>query len=308
MRAVAAILALALTLLPAAPALAQQQPDADADVSVANPAWPVGKGPIVAIDEGHDNFHTVDGRYGPFARLLRNDGFVVTGLKGPFTAESLKDVTVLVIANAQPPGDYDPAAEPQQSAFTPAEIAAVKAWVEDGGALLLIADHMPFAGAATELGKAFGFTFTNGYTQVPRQGQLPDVFNRKNGWLGAHFILQGRSAGEDIDEVATFTGSAFTAPAAATPILTLPAGSRSIGPDEKGDIRPDGPSVDVGGKLQGAVMPVGKGRVAVFGEAAMFSAQVVKQNDFHMGFNNPRAPRNKQFALNLLRWLAGARN
>lgn len=308
MRAVIAALAVALTVLPTAPVSAQQQPDADADVSVGRPTWPVGRGPIVAIDEGHANFHTVDGRYGPFARLLGNDGFAVIPAKGRFTAEALKDVTVLVIANAEPAGDYDPAADPQRSAFTADEIAVLKAWVEGGGSLLLVADHMPFAGAAADLGKAFGVTFANGYAMIPREGQAPDVFDRRTGGLGRHVILEGRSPDETVEAVATFTGSAFTAPPDATPVLTLPSGTRLVKLDAAGQFRPDGPAVDVGGQLQGAVMTVGKGRVAVFGEAAMFSAQVVKQSGFRMGFNNARAPRNRQFALNLVRWLAHAPN
>ena len=61
------------------------------------------------------------------------------------------------------------------------------------------------------------------------------------------------------------------------------------------------------GWLQGAVLILGQGRVAVFGEAAMFSAQIVPRNPpFRAGFNAPGAEQNKQFILNVLRWLGGA--
>ena len=43
------------------------------------------------------------------------------------------------------------------------EIKAVKKWVNDGGSLFLIADHMPCAGAAKDLAAEFGFEFTNGF-------------------------------------------------------------------------------------------------------------------------------------------------
>ncbi|MGB0915797.1 MAG: hypothetical protein ACPGVI_06975, partial [Crocinitomicaceae bacterium] len=39
------------------------------------------------------------------------------------------------------------------------EITFIKNWVKKGGKLVLIADHMPFAGAANDLAKAFGFEF-----------------------------------------------------------------------------------------------------------------------------------------------------
>lgn len=42
----------------AAPADAQQVADSSFDTSVARPAYPLGTGPVVAIDEAHFNFHT----------------------------------------------------------------------------------------------------------------------------------------------------------------------------------------------------------------------------------------------------------
>jgi len=47
----------------------------------------------------------------------------------------------------------------------------------------------------------------------------------------------------------------------------------------------------------------GAGRVAAFGEAAMFTAQV--DEDGPMGMNHPEAPQNAQFVLNVLHWLTG---
>ena len=47
----------------------------------------------------------------------------------------------------------------------------------------------------------------------------------------------------------------------------------------------------------------GKGRVAVFGEAAMFSAQLAGPERRPVGMNKPEAPQNPQFLLNLIHWL-----
>jgi len=297
--------ALVMSLAFTAGASAQQIPDPDVDVTVVHPAFPVSKGPVVAIDGQHRNFHTVNGRYAPFAAVLRNDGYRVEAFTAPFSAESLAGVGLLVIANAAPPNGADPAADPQQSAFSPEEITAVKAWVEGGGSLLLIADHMPFAGAAADLARAFGVKFANGYVSIPRTGPLPDLFSPDAATLMDDPVLRGASAAEAVDVVGTFTGSAFVAPPGARPILVLPAGSRLLTPDAAGDISDDGPSRDVGGALQGAVMRIGKGRMAVFGEAAMFSAQLAGPGRQPIGFNNPRAPRNKQLLLNLAHWLTG---
>ena len=52
-------------------------------------------------------------------------------------------------------------------------------------------------------------------------------------------------------------------------------------------------------------LTIGRGRVAVFGEAAMFSAQVSGPERRPMGMNRPTAAQNPQFLLNVMHWLAG---
>ncbi len=139
-------------------------------------------GPRVLIDEGHLNASTagISGRYYPFARLLRADGFAVTRGKGAFTAEALAAVDVLVIANASGaakpqfmginlPGGGDDG-DRGGPAFTAAEIAALRVWVERGGGLLLIADHAPF-GAAARL--ALAISPTRRRRPAPRREGAP---------------------------------------------------------------------------------------------------------------------------------------
>lgn len=52
-------------------------------------------------------------------------------------------------------------------------------------------------------------------------------------------------------------------------------------------------------------MAHGRGRVAVFGEAAMFTAQVTGPERQPMGMNAPGAEQNAQLLLNVLHWLSG---
>ena len=295
----AAILVLSLGL-----ASAQQVNDPDADVSVAHPAFPQKDGPVVAIDSGHSNFHTIDGRYQPFASVLRNDGFRVVDSKSLFTGDSLSAFKVLVISNALPAALVKDWSLPATSAFSPAEIEALNAWVTGGGSLLLIADHRPFAGSARDLAAAFGFRFVDGVVERDPLGQR-DIFTLADGSLHEDVVTRGRDGGSAVTSLQTFTGSAFQAPPSARPIIVLPAGYRSH--ECLLPCRGTVPESDVGGYLQGAVMPLGKGRIAVFGEAAMFSAQIVKGSNppFRGGFNAKGAEQNKQFILNLMEWLAG---
>jgi hypothetical protein len=120
----------------AAGSAAQQVSDTAFAPPIPNPMYKEARGPVVFVDEAHSNFHTADGRYLPFATLLRRDGYEVRASKTAFSKASLKDAKVLVIANAQ--------AESNRSAFTGDEVRAVSDWVKAGGSLFLIVDHMPF--------------------------------------------------------------------------------------------------------------------------------------------------------------------
>jgi hypothetical protein len=282
----------------------QQVADTAFSPKVSPAAFAKGTGPRVAIDEAHFNFHTADGRYAPFAALLRRDGFVVTPLRDKFDETSLAGIDVLVIANALNERNVENWSLPTPSAFEPKEIAAVREWVQGGGALLLIADHMPMGGAAAELGAAFGLSFSNGYASEPTLSRGNFVFKRSDGSLRDHPIVRGRNAEEAVASVMTFTGQAFGATGGQS-VFVLPEQAFMWLPSVAGEISADTPRSPAGGLLQGATLSIGDGRVAAFGEAAMFSAQLAGPERTPMGMNSPGAEQNAQFVLNVLHWLAG---
>ena len=300
---------LALSLLSAWPAPAQTQVnDPDFLPRVEHPAF-TKKHPRVGVDAGHRNFHTHDGRYKPFAALMEADGYRVSAAP-PFDAQSLKSVEILVIANAMGPvrdGVVGPA-------FTPAECDAVRDWVMGGGSLLLIADHAPYGDAASILAERFGVNMGRGFVADPKRSEgnvTVLVFSAENGLLGDHAILRGREPSETIRRVVAFTGQSLSVPANAAVLLKIGSGAieavtaEHIATLGKG-ILAGGP---VEGRAQGIAMRVGKGRVAMFGEAAMFSAQVVAMNgqSFKMGMNIAGND-DRQLALNVMHWLAGLLN
>ena len=136
----AIVMAACLSALSACKTTHVQRSDETFDAIVAAPMFS-NDGPRVLFDDGHNNFHRSDGRYAPFVTLVRNDGFAVTSNTAPFSTASLEGYDILVIANALGP-------EPGTPAFAAEEVEALGAWVERGGALLLVADHSPFGLAA----------------------------------------------------------------------------------------------------------------------------------------------------------------
>lgn len=283
-----------------------QMADTTFDPPLPYPAFPVDQGPLIFLDEAHFNFHTLAGRYAPFARLLRRDGFTVKPLREPWAKAALAPAKVLVVANAlaerNARGDWT---LPTPPAFSAEEVEAIREWVAGGGALFLIADHMPFPGASETLAGAFGVRFNNGFATDSTCSVDEFVFRRADGTLAEDPITRGRFPRERVDSVRSFTGQAFLVSGAARPLLTLPRGAVVLMPARAWQFSDSTPLVAAAGLAQGAVLRHGKGRVAIFGEAAMFSAQVSGAQRRPMGMNAPSAGQNVQFLLNLIHWLAG---
>lgn len=281
-------------------ASAQQMSDPNFNPHVEHPAY-AKNFPRVLFDEAHNNFHTATGRYKPFVDLMFSDGYQIAANRKPFTRESLQTYKILVIANAIGAEEMDDEGA-DKPAFTEQECDAVRDWVNNGGALLLIADHAPFGAAAQILAKRFDVEMSKGYVFDPEHS-VPDnssllIFSRENKLLLDHPITQGRNDGERINRVQSFTGQALKGPPGATQIMVLAATAIDQA-DAMG-----GEKKSVAGQAQGIAFKLGKGRVVMLGEAAMLSAQVAGPENFKMGMNVPGND-NRQFALNVMHWLSG---
>jgi hypothetical protein len=273
-----------------------QHSDPDFDARVPSPAYPSGVGnqhPKVLMDEAHRNFHTASDRYKPFADLLRNDGYIVSSNRQPFTSEMLKDVDVLVIANAMGPGEHE-----ARPAFTPEEETVLVQWVRAGGSLFLISDHAPFGSAAARLAKQFGIIMHLRFARDDHFHEGWDnerlVFSRQNGLLAQNAITNGRSISEQVNRVVTFTGQSLSGPPDIIPLLRLSDGAYDW---ESRKVR-----FPAKGHFQALALNCEKGRLVVSGEAALFSAQV---DPVGIKFGMNRADNDdRQFLLNILHWLS----
>lgn len=280
----------------------QQLADTLYTPSLPRPLYEAGKGPLILIDEGHHNFHTRQGRYTAFAGLLERDGYRVESALGYFQEQTLDEARILVISNALHKSNVSDWFLPNPSAFTPEEIEYLNRWVKGGGRLFLIADHMPLAGAASDLAASFGFEFTNGFV-FESNGKVPSVFSLDQQTLQASSITKGRTPMESVTEVATFTGQAFKIPENAQSVLTFSENFTNLLPDTAWVFTDKTPRIPAQGWHQGAFMAYGQGKLVVFGEAAMFSAQLAGPEKRKMGMNHPRATQNYQLLLNIIHWL-----
>ena len=287
-------------LIACAPVAGQQIADPGFNVRVDIPSY-TKNFPRVLFDEAHNNFHTSTGRYKPFADLIFSDGYQVSVNRKPFSKESLQTHKVLVIANALGAEEMDEEGA-AQSAFTDGEVKAVHDWVRGGGALLLIADHAPFGGAAEALAKQLGVSMSKGFVRDPEHsdGDAPGrlIFSRENKLLLDHPITNGRSDAERVNRVLTFTGQALKGPEGSAGFMKLGPAAVDVPSREATN------NVPVGGQAQGLAFKFGKGRVVVMGEAAMLSAQLTGPQRSPMGMNVPGSD-NRQLALNIMHWLSG---
>ena len=276
--------------------------------AVDAPRWAAGKGPVVAIDSAHLNFHSLKNRYPALGAFLAKDGYVVRDLDAAMTAGNLREVDILVIANPLHEHNYRDWSLPSYPALTPAEIHVIVSWVKRGGALLLIADHLPFAGAAQGLASAFGVRMLNGYALD--SGDSLDtltVFGRTGGGVTDHEITNGHGDDERVERVVTFLGQAFKGPDNFRPLLVFSDTAVAYMPVRAGRIESidDWPRVGVGGWWQAAAADNGSGRVAIFGEALMFAGRQPDRAAFKNGLFPPRGGQNPRLILNLFHWLSG---
>jgi hypothetical protein len=324
MRALAS--SIALLALTATVVSAQQVADSAFHLAELEPAFEPGMGPRACIDSGHHNFHTGDGRYLAFATLLRDDGYRVGQHAGLFSPESLSECDIVVIANATAEANAEDWSYPHASVFSADEITALLSWVRAGGSLLLIVDHSPWPGANGDLGILLGAHMLDGYVGMEIFGEMDDdalhhtaqLFEvsldqlcrnfGEPGELSDHVILRGRNPEEAITTVTTFTGHAFHPSSNMEPLLILSADAMGGAPLRMNlpDSQPEEtPAFPVGGWLQGGAVHMGQGRAVVLGEAAMCTAQLAGPERVPMGMNNPLAPQNAQFCLNVVHWLSG---
>lgn len=273
------------------------------NVSVSAPQFKTLQ-PKVTFDESHKVHHRISKTYKPLAALLTNDGCIVSANDKAIDQSVMETADIYVIVTAmgkEDPGDISP--------FTDAEVSTLTDWVSSGGSLLLVTEDYPFGLAMQPLLSKFGIDVHNGYTEdsLLASKDVKDalLFEKSKGNLNSmHPICQ------DIKRVYTFTGSAVKGDSSCIPLLLFSSASQNF--NVKVNVMKSGSDIltsveyadfySAQGFCQGLCKQYEKGKIVVLAESALLTAQIDK-NGNKFGMNVPEND-NKQFALNIFRWLA----
>lgn len=280
-----------------------------------SPAYALSSGPKIAVHRLVSHY-IQRGAFEPFKTLVESDGFQFEWLDKPITAQYLSTLKVFIIANAYTKGgvlDYNNFSTlDAPSVYTDQEIALISNWVKDGGSLLILADHSPFAGGTIKLAEAFGFTYMTGVAvrndSLATRIKAHIIFSDKEhgfgvGTLTQHPIVDGSLGRKPIDHYKAFEGQALIPPPDAVNLLIIPNGFETLLTFALREEFYSAPRMDASGLSQGAVMEFGKGRLAIFGETGGFTSQS-QLGAKPFGLSDPEADQNADFVLSTLRWLA----
>lgn len=272
---------------------------------VANPVYPLGKGPKILIDGGHHNFMPQFDFMKPFERLAENDGYRVFHDNSKFTKAYLDYYDMVLIITALPFPFTTKTEVTDEVTFTSEEITALFEWVNQGGSLLVFSEHAPFDQAINPLLKRFGIQSSVGTTrdtlnydtEIGRPGWI--VFSESNQLLNSeHPITLGRTESEKIENIMTFGGSALSG-AGYTNLFRLAESSENIE-------HPTGVGPIGRGDSQCLVGRVGEGKIVAFGDSNGFTAMVFRMDDdsIQPGGMTTAGYQWRQLVLNTLHWLS----
>ena len=134
-----------------------------------------------------------------------------------------------------------------------------------------------------------------------KDGVIQYVADKSKNELTNHKIT------DSISKIRTFTGQAFKIPKDATSILKLKKEYNVFLPDTMWVFNDKTKRFSADKLSQGAILNYKKGKIAVFGEAAMFTAQLAGRNRFKAGMNSEDASENYKLLLNIIHWLDEAK-
>lgn len=272
--------------------------DTTFDVSVSKPVCN-SNCPNILIDYVHNitAITSLENDFKSLSQLFSNDGFKVVKNYGPLTLQSLAHTKILVLRGGE---------------FEKNEIQILNTWVRQGGSLLTFTHHdwLKF----DEVLQSFGIqTKEIEITDDSLHGLLRDrfivipsyiYFSESDSLLGKHIILAGRNASEKITRVQTLASKTIIGPSGSSVLLRLSKSAVDFMSIDTQDRTSRVPVRTKGTRSLGLAFSYGNGKVVVTDSWALKALLFENSERGKLGMNTPGND-NKQFALNIIRWLAG---
>lgn len=276
---------------------------------IDNPTYALGKGPVILLDELHHNGIQMNSGFKTLSDILLKDGFRIKTINNSILKSILADADILVIIDALAEQNVDHWELPTPSPFSEQEMELIKNWVQKGGSLLLVADHMPFAGASSKLAKKFDLDFINGFV-IDTLNWDVNTFKKEDYSLSEHPITKGNSNREKINEISTYFGQGFSSTNKTfTPLMVFQDKNVvSYQPKKAWLFNEDTTIIPGKGLLQGLAGDFGKGRIVVLGDSSLMSAHLIGKKARPVGINSKETKDNFQFVLNIFHWLSRSLN
>lgn len=276
---------------------------------IQEPTYKFGKGPLILLDEAHHNGIQMNTGFKILGDALIKDGFRINTINDSISNDILQDAEILVIIDALAEQNVNHWELPTPSPFSENEMDIIKNWVLNGGSLLLVADHMPFAGASSKLAKHFDVDFINGFVIDTLEWDT-NKFEMKNHSLRKHPITKGNNIKEEINEISTYFGQGFSASNKTySPIMVFKGEDIvSYQPKTAWQFNEDTLVMPVNGLFQGLAGSFGYGRIVILGDSSLMSAYLIGKNSRPIGINSVETKDNFQFVLNIFHWLSHALN
>lgn len=271
--------------------------DSTFDVTVSAPACQANC-PVILIDDLHDKFTVTKGwDYITLLKLFSNDGFKVIRGRTYFTKQSLSKINVVVMGGGL---------------LDREEMKVLNEWIRNGGSLLAFTHHN-LSPIYQEYLKSLGIrTMEIEHTEDSLHGLIRDgftispsyiYFDAEDKLLGSHSIINGRNSSEKIKRVQTLASSTIIGPFGSVNLLPLAESAIDlISIDNPLDANT--PVKTKGQRSHGIAFNFGKGKVVITDAWALKTLLYEPSERGHMGMNTPGND-NKQYALNIMRWLTG---
>jgi len=277
--------------------------------NIKNPSFTLGEGPLIVLDESHHNGIQMNTGFKSLNDALIKEGFRIKTISDSISKGILEKADILVIIDALAEQNVDHWELPTPSPFSEKEMDLIKNWVLDGGSLLLVADHMPFAGASSKLANKFGVNFINGFA-IDSLGWDVNKFKREDHSLKEHPITNGNNIDEEISEISTYFGQGFSTTSKTLIPLMVFQGENVViyQPRKAWRFNEDTSVIPAKGLFQGLAGVFGQGRIVILGDSSLMSAHLIGKKARRIGINSVETKDNIQFVLNIFHWLSHSLN